>query len=553
MINLLVVDDEPLVRLVLRHMITSLELDIHIVGEASDGQEALQFMKNYHHVDIVCVDIQMPKMNGLEFLRCLSQLEDREPVYPIVLSAFNDYDYVREAFVNGAKDYVLKASMDEGYLAPILTKAVDEVRKLKESMSSHSVSTSVHMDRSQASPVPISNQEELLIAALLDNACADESARSEALAALKARLGEGNLTAASIKLSSPSSDNTRGFIKQTIMTVIESHAIPHFIINLSPDEYMLLMSLSSYRSITSAREKLHAVLTTVSIRLKQFMNASVAIGVSGFGRRSGEWLDLAKQASHAADLSYYRGFDKVFFPEAVTRFREEQHSGSESYIDQLQQSRGSLVKALKKSDAAHWKEQFKQYHLLLDKADGIRSQVIIAGFNDLIWEVGSILYTNGLRWQQLQEGFDSPLAFLTQFKTMKSALAWIEEIFTKIHALLHANEVSNHSKYSQPVAKAKQFLDKHFCEDITLPLISQMVGVSESYLSKQFSKEVGRSFIQYLTKLRIDEAQRLMASGMKVSEVSNRVGYMNPEHFSRLFKKMMGQSPKSHRDTISVL
>ncbi|REE69733.1 two-component system response regulator YesN [Paenibacillus taihuensis] len=533
MINLLIVDDEPLVRLVLRHMITALKLDIHVVGEAADGLEAIHFL-GHHHVDIVCVDIRMPKMNGLEFLRRLNQMEGRKPSYPIVLSAFNDYEYVREAFVNGAKDYMLKANLDEGYLVPILTRAAEEVVREKET-------------NNEAMPVSVRNGEQLLTA-WLANKCEDESAKSEAYAEIKARLGEVNLTAAWIKLSSASSDDMNGFIKQTIRTAIDSNAIVYVILDHSKDEFILLMSLSIYRSMSSARENIHAALTTISIRLKQFMNASVAIGVSGFGRKAGEWPDLVSQASSAADLSYYRGFDKVYFPEAITRIREAQPN-----MDQLQQCRGSLVKALMKPDAASWKEQFKQFGDLLSQADGIPSEAIISVFIDLIWEVGSILYANGLRWQQLQEGFNSPLEFIAQFKTMKSTLAWSEKIFMMIHGLVHASETGAQSSYSLPVAKAKQYLDEHFCEEITLTSIAQMAGVSESYLSKQFAKEVGRSFIQYLIKLRIDEAERLIASGMKVAEVSYQVGYMNPEHFSRIFKKVKGHSPKSHRNTVPAL
>jgi two-component system response regulator YesN len=77
-----------------------------------------------------------------------------------------------------------------------------------------------------------------------------------------------------------------------------------------------------------------------------------------------------------------------------------------------------------------------------------------------------------------------------------------------------------------------------------------MVGVSESYLSKQFVKEVGCNFIHYLTKLRIEEAKQLLEQGIKNSDISERIGYLNHEHFSRIFKKMTGFSPKAYRESL---
>ncbi|SFS46814.1 response regulator [Paenibacillus sp. BC26] len=550
MINLMIVDDEPLVRLVLRHMITSQHSDIHIVGEASDGQEAIHFITEHQDIDIVCVDIQMPKMNGLQFLQQLGQLERAKPVYPIVLSAFNDYDYVREAFINGAKDYMLKANMDEAYLAPILSKAVNEVMK-------HKGATPVQAAVAEADmpALPDKNLEPLLIS-LLNLEPLEASARNEASAELKAVLGEVNLIAASVKLSQISlNESSAGFIKQTIRTVLDSQAIPAVILDRLPKEYTLLMAFPHQRSETSARENIHGMLTTISVRLKQFINASVAIGVSGWGRNSCEWLDLAEQSSKAAELSYYRGFDKVFFPEAVPVSKPslEKSAGSQSFLDQLRMTRAEAVKSLKESDTVQWKMQYTQFRMLLMQADSIKPEVIKSEFTEMVWEIGAILYPSGLRWQQLQEGFSNPLDFIEQFNTMRDSLQWMEDMLGKIHGLIHEHECKQLEKYSLPVAKAKTFLDKHYCEDITLPSISQMVGVSGSYLSKQFSKEVGSSFIQYLTRLRIEEAKRLMGIGMKVSEVSDRVGYMNPEHFSRIFKKITGHSPKTHRSASSVM
>ncbi|MFH5183893.1 helix-turn-helix transcriptional regulator [Paenibacillus sp. TAB 01] len=79
-------------------------------------------------------------------------------------------------------------------------------------------------------------------------------------------------------------------------------------------------------------------------------------------------------------------------------------------------------------------------------------------------------------------------------------------------------------------------------------MLAHWVGVSESHLSKMFVKEAGEKFIDYLTRIRIQKAKELMGTGMKLYEISERVGYPNPEHFSRVFKKEAGLSPAQYRD-----
>jgi two-component system response regulator YesN len=83
-------------------------------------------------------------------------------------------------------------------------------------------------------------------------------------------------------------------------------------------------------------------------------------------------------------------------------------------------------------------------------------------------------------------------------------------------------------------------------------MVSKWVGVSENYLSRIFMKNVGESFIQYVTNLRIEESKRLLKKGYKINELSEKIGYMSSEHFSRVFKKVTGVSPKVYRESIGL-
>ncbi len=128
MISIMIVDDEPLVRASLQSFLNWEEYGYSFVCEASDGFEALEEMEK-HHVDLILLDIQMPGMDGLEFLE---KLEDRSPrPGVIVLSANDHYTFVRKAFQLGAMDYILKSDLDEKTLLELLNSKKDGLQRDK--------------------------------------------------------------------------------------------------------------------------------------------------------------------------------------------------------------------------------------------------------------------------------------------------------------------------------------------------------------------------------------------------------------------------------------
>ncbi|QGQ94101.1 response regulator [Paenibacillus psychroresistens] len=98
------------------------------------------------------------------------------------------------------------------------------------------------------------------------------------------------------------------------------------------------------------------------------------------------------------------------------------------------------------------------------------------------------------------------------------------------------------------ISAAKQYIQKHFKEPISLKEISQQVHVNSSYLSYLFKKSHGENYVNYLTTCRMDEAKRLLSDPQyKIYEVSERIGYRNTKHFSIIFKRYTGLTPYDYR------
>jgi two-component system response regulator YesN len=114
MTHVLIVDDEPLVRIAVRSLENWEREGITIVGEACHGEEALAFLSLHPEVDIVLIDVDMPVLNGLEFAE--KAVERNLPQKIIFLSAFDSFEFARRAFKAGAFDYILKTELDKGKL-----------------------------------------------------------------------------------------------------------------------------------------------------------------------------------------------------------------------------------------------------------------------------------------------------------------------------------------------------------------------------------------------------------------------------------------------------
>lgn len=127
MIKVLVVDDDKLVRKGLISMMPWQEFDMKVVGEASNGENALQFLES-HSVDLVLTDLGMPVMSGIELMRVLRKRYSE--LHVVVLTVHQDFEYVQEALRLGAIDYISKVDLDleKEQLEDMLGRIADRIQ-----------------------------------------------------------------------------------------------------------------------------------------------------------------------------------------------------------------------------------------------------------------------------------------------------------------------------------------------------------------------------------------------------------------------------------------
>ena len=114
--------------------------------------------------------------------------------------------------------------------------------------------------------------------------------------------------------------------------------------------------------------------------------------------------------------------------------------------------------------------------------------------------------------------------------------------------LARRDEISG-SKYAHVIDWAERYVNTHYMsEDISLNSVAEYVNMNPSYFSSVFRKEKGITFVEYLTRVRLERAKELLlCSSLKISEIAYKVGYNDPQYFSHLFKKYNQCSPKDYR------
>jgi AraC-like DNA-binding protein/ligand-binding sensor protein len=118
------------------------------------------------------------------------------------------------------------------------------------------------------------------------------------------------------------------------------------------------------------------------------------------------------------------------------------------------------------------------------------------------------------------------------------------------HLSMVSNQIAVQQQNAEPpvIAKAKQFIQEHQTEDLSLGQVAKAVNTSTFYFCKMFKKYTGLNFTNYVSRVRIEKAKNLLLNpNLRVSEIAYEVGFQSLTHFNRVFKKILGQSPTEYR------
>lgn len=121
------------------------------------------------------------------------------------------------------------------------------------------------------------------------------------------------------------------------------------------------------------------------------------------------------------------------------------------------------------------------------------------------------------------------------------------------HLALVSNQLLVHQANAEPpaITKAKQFIEAHQTEEISLSDVAKAVNTSTFYFCKMFKKATGLNFTDYLSRVRVEKAKNLLLNpNLRISEVAFAAGFQSLSHFNRVFRRIAGESPTRYREKL---
>lgn len=512
--RILIVDDEPLVRIGIKSAIDWEAQGVDIVGEAADGEEALRMITE-SVPDVVLLDIKMPKMDGIEVLRAMK--ERQLPVQAVVLSSFDDITYVKEALKLGAFDYFHKPDMNERELTAML-------KSIREQFGSRPPQAQT------GGSAPGNRKEQILYDALHGNVH-DLS---------ETGLKEGNMYVVLFKIKNYHTviqrytKETEAILPSTVQNVVgEILSTEKEVEFLQLDEQrsVVFISNSELKSLLASLTRVNKMVQMISSALKRFVNIDIVLGISDWFADFDGIPGGYEQAGRALSHQFYHPETSIFYYQHLKQKNEGIYKQADAYLTQMKS-------ALMEEASDRFLELLSKWEKFLEQEECMEEKDVRKVYEGLLFMIGESSGTSGGAVQEDVSGLEG----IHDFQQLSAKYRMLfEERFKKRHHL-------EFKGYSQLTRNIMEYTEDHYSESLSLKLFGELFHVSPNYVSRLFKQEVGQGLFDYINELRIEKAKVLLKDyRYKIYDVAEMVGFNNQAHFAIVFQKYTGFSPKQYR------
>lgn len=527
MLRVLLVDDEPFILKGLMVLIDWNQEGFEIVGTASNGKEALDFLKE-NQVDLIIADIKMPVMTGLELLKTIRE-EDITEAYFVIVSGYADFSYAQTALQYKCSNYILKPVKEQELL--------EELRKVARISASQEQKKEDSKKKEQAylarNMISLlhGNYDKLNLQYVQENIKLSESIRYIEIAlddtSLSEELSDDEKWAYQRKLYEASV----AFLKKQDT---------HCIFNVSGHEKIYDIGFIYCDFMAREQELSESAYLT---KFLNYLKGAVEIPILMLAGKMVKGIsNVAKSYSTACMLRSIRGFrnkKEIYIYENEVQVSNggivlckksldtllaaiEQNSKQE-----IQKSVGLFYEEMKQMDAAGDIMTlninyilFQLIHLAIQQDDNVNQEEILRLISESSFEQG---IKRGSR------------AHLTRFACeYADYLAQLRKNVS--HGVL---------------ADIDKEIRDHYAENITLKQLSEKYFVNSAYLGQLFRKKYRQSFKDYLIRYRMEQAAaKLIRTDKKIYEIAEEVGYRDLDYFVNRFIDIKGCTPAKFRKQV---
>ncbi len=508
-LRLMIAEDEALIRERLKKMIARSRLDIELVGEASNGKEALALARD-KRPDLAIVDIEMPLLSGLDFLE--EAKRSGVSLKALILTGFAQFAYARRAIYLGVVDYLLKPVQEET-LFEALGRAIRE--------SAHETRTARALDDAGRSA------RAACLLSLLERQ--EETVDMREVVATLARLGSPLVDAPLVVvLIHVEAGVPQGV--ESLRSALGELESEHPQLDLLPDgARRLLLVGNADRPETFLRHFSSQALAA----LAQTAGGAVTLGCGGVQPGLSGFRRAYQEASAALSTALVNGGGSLLLFDEIVESEDAIECISAMRSDLLPNLRLGNVEAVNRwlaSTLARLRRERAGFETLLLFLSELL--IVAKSFAAEIDNVPLVAEHADMTARRLLE----------ETRDIAKIAAWCGELFA---ALIAASEAHQSRSTAEAARRIKEFIDAYYRDaDLTLGRIALHVNLSQGYVSSVFGKAIGKSVVEYITELRLEKARHILESGdSNVNEAAEAVGYTDPYYFSKRFKRRFGVSP----------
>lgn len=533
MYKILLVDDEILVRDAIRENIDWEKLDCELIGDCENGKQAVEFVKT-HEVDIVLTDILMPYMDGMELSHFL---HDNYPdILIVIFSGFGEFEYAKKAIQYNVSEYMLKP-----VTAMELTKVIENMKekldsRKKEQRKMESL-TQVSQDYHKNANVIRSKALDCLVKCTRDvQVSLDELERMGI-----------TFQAASYRVAVFDID-TYSEMYQMDMDKQQESALMAFVLFNVGDEIVVRENAGVVYQEGNNRvciifagnrtkefsESIHRICHEIQKKVKEVIGLETSIGIGSWVRSPYELIYSYRLAAKAIDYRYLLGGNLLFDME------EKKTDNSIFLMKDLE----TLTEAIKSGDRRLMEKTLGQIETEIKSALVEKSYACIY-LQQVIRAIGNTCQSLSEEPEKIVAQREALLKAVTEQRMFSQAAALVEKYAQEVFDALQ--ELNSSSGQRQGML-AMDYIQKNYMDPcLSLNSICSYLNISTSYFSTIFKEMTGETFIEVLTRVRMEKAKELLENTtMKNYEIAEKVGFSDPHYFGISFKKITGKTPTEY-------
>lgn len=540
MLKIFLAEDEVIVRETIKRMIPWENLGFELVGEAADGEMALPLLLR-QKPDLLITDIKMPFMDGLTLAKVAKK--EIPGLKVVILSGYDDFNYAKQAINIGVEDYLLKPITKNA-----LIERLTEIRsRYEHEKTQKEYYEKFHREMQAYEKNSSRDFFEALVSGSMD--MMEIYRRSEKLG-LDIVAEAYNVLIFTMNCEEDFSGQREGYSEWEA----ESLKLLEEFFSENTSAMLFRCNIFSYGVLIKGQKETIGENTRSCVseiqrildRKEQKRQWFVAAGEPV--ERLSQIQKSYYSASRAFSQRYLYDENILYYDEMASMEKKNVTEDDSTYLQKVDVNalNPAILQKFLSNGLLEETENFVKDYFYAIGQEPLESLV----FRNYVtlnvrFSVMSFLKEIGCDTRTLEQE-DTEDVLSESSKSLENAIAYAEKIISQAIALRDQN---SGNKNRSILKTAVDFIDSHYMEEnMSLNKAANAANVSANHFSALFSQNMGQTFIEYLTNLRMNKAKEyLRCTSMRSSEIAGEIGYKDAHYFSYLFKKTQGMTPSDYR------